>query len=427
MSISGVFGSKIAAVQQEAIIDEDILGNSEVQAKLIDINNNVVVAPNMEVSNDDLPDEYILVDRKELPIGHNISILNFAHKTTDLAYEVPNGHKFARKELNLMGNNLIGTGWQIAFKSSDRPETAQYGYKAVALVNHNTKEVHIASAGTVPSIYDAIDDLCIAVGSTPYKFAPAKATLQRIMHEFSDDYTISTSGHSLGALPSDYMIMLAQLAGRKVGKSTTFDSPGTENAQMKALKEYETANNVKISIEEIEKCRACCEVFVGKPNLINTSNPHFGKVNLALFDRAQEEEIVQTGAWYYTQYLYNKIGTLIVAPCLNYLNLTRIIEEHPLRNFSHEEKFTYFPVKQWGQDGKVVLEYTPKLAGCKSTGKDVVVYDYPNLHSDSADLYSYESIQPKYYAFNDLTCSQQVSLESNLMGHIDLAAISAIC
>ncbi len=40
--------------------------------------------------------------------------------------------------------------WEILTTSAEHYDTNQYAYKAVAFVNHETKEIHISSAGTNP-------------------------------------------------------------------------------------------------------------------------------------------------------------------------------------------------------------------------------------------------------------------------------------
>ncbi|CAF0761251.1 unnamed protein product [Didymodactylos carnosus] len=186
------------------------------------------VDPKHPVNNNELEAEYDFAN-DDLPVGKTIRPHKLATSTVDLAYRLPYKQDFAGKELNLFGNELMGAGWQIAFNSSESIETNKCGYKAVVWVNHTTKEVHIASAGTLIDVYDVIDDLLVATGHTPSKFVPAKAMLEKVTSEFNNEYTISTSGHSLGAFSSNYTIILAKLWGRQVGKSTTFESPGFDH------------------------------------------------------------------------------------------------------------------------------------------------------------------------------------------------------
>ena len=66
--------------------------------------------------------------------------LDLAYKTDDL-----NIYKLKASKVN---EQLTDIGWEILTASCDNISTAKYDYKAVAFINKETKEVHIASAGT---------------------------------------------------------------------------------------------------------------------------------------------------------------------------------------------------------------------------------------------------------------------------------------
>lgn len=51
--------------------------------------------------------------------------------------------------------------------SHDVEETNQCGFKAVAFINRYTREIHMASAGTVIDPHDVRDDLFVSWGRAP--------------------------------------------------------------------------------------------------------------------------------------------------------------------------------------------------------------------------------------------------------------------
>lgn len=91
--------------------------------------------------------------------------------------------------------------------SNDKESYHQYGYKTVAFVNHQTKQVHIAFAGTDPTdVYNLWDDFLLCLGRSPNKLQAVKPFIDELIQklgEQSAEYQFSTSGHSLGAVVAD--------------------------------------------------------------------------------------------------------------------------------------------------------------------------------------------------------------------------------
>ncbi|HJD61633.1 MAG TPA: hypothetical protein LFV90_05775 [Rickettsia endosymbiont of Columbicola hoogstraali] len=129
--------------------------------------------------------------------------------------------------------------WEILVTSVDDKNTNQYGYKAVAFINRNTKEIHISSSGTIiTEKYDLIDDARITFDRLPNKMLPVKAFVTKILEQAGGqenviDYKFSTSGHSLGAIVSDLTGIEIHSRGLKFEKSVTFDNPGSKKSSRK--------------------------------------------------------------------------------------------------------------------------------------------------------------------------------------------------
>ncbi|EER20785.1 MULTISPECIES: hypothetical protein [spotted fever group] len=88
-----------------------------------------------------------------------------AHLATDLTYKLANGNDIYKDhELKIIKE--LGDDWKVLCKSSDDADTNQNGYKSVVFINQNTKQILIATAGTVPTdIYDLKDDAYIGLCS----------------------------------------------------------------------------------------------------------------------------------------------------------------------------------------------------------------------------------------------------------------------
>lgn len=331
--------------------------------------------------------------------------LNFGQMTTNLAYKVSDAKEtYTKHELEVV-KNLKEANWQVLCNSSQNEKTNKYDYKAVAFVNHMTKEVHISSAGTKPTEkYDLIDDGFVAFGRIPYKIEQAKEMVTQVIDllggtDEAVKYTFSTSGHSLRAIISD--LTGVDIISRKLpfSTSTTFDSPGSAPIVQKAIDAGYFTGKVEATIE---KLASYCEVYNAKPNFINNTNRQLGNSKLVLpkkvetitKDTTESSSILEFG-----KYLCNLVGSTIKS-CSDYLGITSVvkqIENHGLKNFANiEENATVVQTNNWQKiDGKLVVE---KFTGSKkvtSTGNDVLLFDeeeYGSMVHITASQYGYDDL-----------------------------------
>lgn len=127
------------------------------------------------------------------------------------------------------------SGWEVLCTSENDQATRLYGYKAVVLVNHSTKVLHIASAGTmIREVHDLWDDFRVFFGRVPNKFVPAKSLVDQVIKQLGGQqealkYEFNCCGHSLGAVVSD--LMMAEILSRDLNFkcSRTYDTPGSKN------------------------------------------------------------------------------------------------------------------------------------------------------------------------------------------------------
>jgi hypothetical protein len=191
----------------------------------------------------------------EIPTN-NISNKEFAHLGVNLAYKTDDTNRYLAEALMTDGRHLVGSGFEILAASCENASTAQYGYKAVAFINKDTKEIHIASAGTKADINDILDDIRITFHYAPSKLIPVKEFINEIIqkiggNEKAAEYIFNTSGHSLGAIVADLTGVELHSRNLNFNKSTTFDSPGSAEVIKYAIEQDLFTGKVTTSIEEL--------------------------------------------------------------------------------------------------------------------------------------------------------------------------------
>jgi hypothetical protein len=346
-----------------------------------------------------------------------MSRLQFVQKATNLAYQLSGrAVKYAAVKSELAGSSQ-DIGWEVLRNSSQDNNTNQYNYKAVAFVNHKTKEVHITAAGTKPAEkYDLLDDALVAFACVPYKIEQVKAMVGNVIEllggqDAARKYTFSTSGHSLGAVMSDLTLVEVISRGLPYDKSETFDNPGTADIVKRAIESNHFTNKVEVSIDELARH---CEVYNAKPNFINSTNTQLGNTKLVLPKKVTDKVTVQdtsesSGVWGFASYLSNKVGAVVKA-CSDYLGITSVIKQiqsHSLSNFADLTSATVVETENWKKkvDGKLVINKLP-LTNIDSTGEDVVAFseeDIPGTSMIKIDSYCYaydDLIRADNYARN---------------------------
>lgn len=289
------------------------------------------------------------IKKRELPVS------KLAWDSIDLAYEV-NGKAFLLKDSTINGGRLADTHWKALSYSCDREATNQYGYKAVAFINHHTHEIHIASAGTVADRHDILDDLLLACGKVPYKLQPLKALVDRVVQEVGGSaaagaYRFSTSGHSLGAVVADLTGLEIASRGLSLVSSTTFENPGSARAIQAVLANQWLSG--KLDSDQLAELQGCYKVYNAKPNFINTAQPQFGQCYLVQPPIAEPPQ--RYGLWSFAQNLCGLVGGGLVVNAfarylgLNHLaqDLTEVKNNHGLRNFQDWEEQRKTAVVQW--------------------------------------------------------------------------------
>jgi hypothetical protein len=186
-----------------------------------------------------------------------------------------------------------------------------HGYRGFAIVNKELKHVIVASAGTKASEaennYSALhadfqSDHKLIKATLPEQFEPLINFTRKIIEELDakeHDYTITFTGHSLGAALSE--LAVAEFINQLDVNSEVFDNPGT-------LPIIE--NNPNWGKEIAEKVHEVSLIHNASPNIFNTLNPQTGTVLKLIY---QEDTSFWRNMIYndFTRDLYKKVAQKI--------------------------------------------------------------------------------------------------------------------
>jgi hypothetical protein len=336
-------------------------------------------------------------------------LTNLAYKLAKNSYEIEKDDFLYKTSTETHDDIIIfrnekNTSWEILLDSENNSK----GYKAVAFLNNETKEVHIATAGTIiTDINDLWDDALITFGFVPRKITPMKIFVEDVIKKLGNDsssYKFSTSGHSLGAVMSDLTAAEIISRGLEFDKSITFENPGSKKVIETAISNKVFSGTKDVVIKEISKQ---CVEYNAKPNFINTMGNHLSKnINLVLQDNQETEtsnpepiNSSSSGLFGFGKYIYNKVGS-VVNKCSEKLGITSVInqiEEHSLKNFKDIDLSLTYKVSDYG-NGKPKLDKSEidRLKNTPSTGNDIQYHYEVKLPNDFTGLFL------KEYSYKDL-------------------------
>jgi hypothetical protein len=332
-----------------------------------------------------------------------------AHLATDLAYKIAKGIEKYQEYEAVTIENLKNEGWKVLCRSLDNVNLNKNGYKAVALVKDESKEVLIAIAGTVPTdLNDLKDDFYIATGSFPSKVTEAKAMISHVAELLGSDvhnYTFNTSGHSLGAILSDVTAFEIMSKGLKLGRSITFDSPGSKNSIKEAIQSGVFSKDANVTVDDLKEH---CTVYNVQHNFINynplINSPHITDPVLVLLKTKPTdlltEYTTESGILGYTSYLVSKVSSGIIKTCSSYLGINKIATElervkgHSLKNFADLDKKVTIDTYGWGKNGGTL--FIRDFEGSdyiSSTGHDCMSEKIIEDGSVVISMYSYNDLE----------------------------------
>ena len=309
------------------------------------------------------------------------SQLNLKVAATNLAYKV-NKKDFSGQIEVFIENNK---GWQVITDSTKSPDTNKCHYKAVALINPESKEVCIATAGTkMTDAWDLYDDASLAMGYLPSKIKPMAKFIDNVLKELPGDpteYTFSTAGHSLGAVMTHLTACEIASRGLKVSECVSFDTPGSKHVVQKAIKEKVFTGSQEIDLDKIDIVE-----FNAKPNLINRGLPHEAdEFNVNISKKLPQEE-TKSAHW------LKKFG----------LGEILKLEEHKLSEF---EKAKYARVDGWqnAKDAPLFAASKKDLELIRNSKAEMVtLFEDAKENDDVVEIVKYDHEMPYYPYVNNL-------------------------
>jgi len=175
---------------------------------------------------------------------------------------------------------------------------SQYSFQSVVIINHQTKEIVFATAGTrSDNMHDIHDDLRLLAGTHPKKKTPAEKFNLHVLQKFKkegidiSEYNMTFTGHSLGAVmaqiqAADMDIYLQKAdSHRKTNTKPAITSITFENPGAKEIIEqiYEKAGFAKDAYKKLN-----FKVFNNRKNIINNLNLQAGEVLLIVPDKQKQ-------------------------------------------------------------------------------------------------------------------------------------------
>ena len=119
------------------------------------------------------------------------------------------------------------------FLSSDKLGLSESGYYGIAAINKKNKQIIICNAGTkidpenpIDIAFDLVSDAQISQGKIPEQYKFALKFAEYCLEKMPDDYNITITGFSLGAVLAD--LVTYKLASKYPGiDDITFENPGS--------------------------------------------------------------------------------------------------------------------------------------------------------------------------------------------------------
>ncbi|KJV56020.1 lipase family protein [Orientia chuto str. Dubai] len=339
-----------------------------------------------------MPTKILSTFTKAASLANKVPSCGFAQQAVDLAYKI--GRSNYAEKCKKLEQQIGNDGWKVLCTSADYADTNQCGYKAVALINEKTKQVHIATAGTNPTnMHDLRDDLC-GVYNHGYisKTKPMQAFLDKITSSVSShgpisSWDFSTSGHSLGAVVADLTAAEIRCRNLKLSKAITFENPGSKPI----VENQYFSNEDRKSILSFAKH---CVVVNAQPNFINATNDQLaGEKKLVLWNKKLSNNPDSSASSSNLVKLMHTAARMLgiaqaaekVASYLGINNLLNDISNHKLANFEDLDESKkensivkkIFAVKEWGGKKCILLSDSEaqKLKNVVPTGNDVLVED----------------------------------------------------
>jgi hypothetical protein len=173
--------------------------------------------------------------------------------------------------------DFLPSGYKLMHLANNT-ECGDYRHHALAIYNENDKEIIISNYGThidimdpITTVHDLYADLQLSLKQIPSKYSSTAKFVEQIRSLLGDeykDYKITCAGHSLGGFLSQLASVEFKALGFENVQTVAFDSPGAKEVSAKLAAELEYDGDLESGVEN----------YLTKPNLVNKTNEHLGKI-----------------------------------------------------------------------------------------------------------------------------------------------------
>ncbi len=193
-----------------------------------------------------------------ITVDNRLSVLEYALLSDFVYLDLRKGAESPEKEL---------AGWRV-----HAVHTGANDYFGAIFKNTKTRHVVVAHRGTnsLSSVWEDIRGVVLN-GVSPQKEEAFILTQIAIEYAREEEYSLSFTGHSLGAFLADLSVLFAHNAGLTAVSATTFENPGSRDAWKKLMSQTQPLSDADLNGLDIQS-------YMGYPNLIDTCSAKVGSV-----------------------------------------------------------------------------------------------------------------------------------------------------
>jgi hypothetical protein len=273
-------------------------------------------------------------------------------------------------------------------------ECGDYHHHALAIYNQGSKEIIISNYGThidfsrpITMAHDLIADAHLSFKTIPTKYSSTEKFIEQIKDLLGDDYKeykITCTGHSLGGFLSQLAGIKCKSLGFENVNVVAFDSPGAKEIALKLAHKLDYHGNIESGVEN----------YCTRPNIVNRTNCHLGKISYV--PRLQQEESNQPSTGLFNSF-YKMIGLK---------DFSSRIDDHMLSHFTNffnfceasDPEITLLEIEDWNEE-LMILKNATDLDRISNSNPQYIQFNRYNNGSNPEYL-SCEELEEDYCKIN---------------------------
>ena len=225
------------------------------------------------------------------------------------------------------------------------------GYFGAIYINTKVNHIVVAHRGT-NSLLSVVEDVrgVIRNATSPQKeeaFALVNEAL-RLLREDYEGYSVSFTGHSLGAFLAELSVFYCKRQGLHNVNAVTFESPGSKESLEKLQSNLQ---DHAIDLNNLDIVG-----YVTYPNLINTYNHHIGTMYTITPELGRFGWVVGN----YTLKVHSMDGILDCSGNRESFNERQLLKDWPCNSLTNQQMSQFFEVAKW-DNGSYLLPANEKL------------------------------------------------------------------